>query len=99
MYLGGASLSWVSDYAQIYFVDVTTPHIAGIEALGADDFARGYHVAPEGLAVYTQDCLRQEVRIALYDALPPVEPSVAHLTFGPHLRLGSYPNVRCKKLH
>lgn len=73
MYLGGASLAWCSDYSQIYFVDVASPAIAGIEDVGEEAFTRGYFTAVGALVVYTVDCLRQEVRIALHDGPPPVE--------------------------
>jgi hypothetical protein len=74
MYLGGAEFAWVSDYAQIYFVDAADPRIAGIEDVPAADMERGFHLAPQALVVYTADCLRQHVRVALHDSAPQVSP-------------------------
>jgi hypothetical protein len=75
MHLGGANFAWVSDYAQIYLVDVSAPVIPGLEDLGPDVFAARHFIAPAGMVVYTADCLRQELRIAIHDSYP--EPSTA----------------------
>jgi hypothetical protein len=70
MYLGGATFAWVSDYAQIYLVDVSAPVIPGLGELGPEIFAARYYLAPAGMVVYTADCLRQEVHIAIHDRRP-----------------------------
>jgi hypothetical protein len=70
MQLGGARFAWQSDYAQIYVADARDPFLNGIDQLGPEAFARGFHVFPNGVAVYTTDCLRQEIEIALHDAKP-----------------------------
>jgi hypothetical protein len=66
------TVPWVSDYAQFYLVDSEARGIANIEVVGDHDFARGFNVAPDGLAIYTQDALRQEIRFRVYDRAPPV---------------------------
>jgi hypothetical protein len=68
--LGGARFAWQSDYAQIYAADAGDPFFKDIDQLGDDVFAKGFHVFPNGIAVYTRDCLRQEIEIALHDTRP-----------------------------
>jgi hypothetical protein len=70
MYLGSTTLAWSSDYAQFYLVDAEDAIIEGIDTLGDAAFSARYHVAPNGLVVYTADCLRQEIRITLHDGEP-----------------------------
>ena len=70
MYLGGATLAWVSDYSQIYFVDGADPVIVGIDDIPVSDMERGYHNASNALVVYSIDCLCQHIRIQLYDSIP-----------------------------
>jgi hypothetical protein len=74
MYLGGADFAWVSDYSQIYLIDSENSVIVGIEDVPTSDMEHGFHVAANALVVYTVDCLRQTIRITLYDAAPLAKP-------------------------
>jgi hypothetical protein len=71
MYLGGGTLAWMSDYSQIYLVDVATPAIEGIDTFPVEIFERDFYVTPEGMIIFTVDCLRQEIRVSTYDAPAP----------------------------
>jgi hypothetical protein len=70
MQLGGARFAWQSDHAQIYVADGRDPFFNGIDQLGPEVFAKGFHIFPNGIAVYTKDCLRQEIEVAFHDAKP-----------------------------
>jgi hypothetical protein len=77
MYLGGGSLAWCSDYAQIYFFDTGHGPITGLDALDASVFERGWHVGEAGFVLYTQDALHQRINIAIHDS--PAEESAKEL--------------------
>jgi hypothetical protein len=70
MYLGGADLSWCSDYSQLYFIDVGQTRLDGIEDIPADAEIRSVVQLPNALVVYTVDCLHQTIRVAIYDSKP-----------------------------
>ena len=80
MYLGGAELAWISDYAQLYFVDAENSAIAGIEDVSAEAMARGYVLFPNALVIYTADCLRQSIRILIHDSTP--DPAATEIISG-----------------
>jgi hypothetical protein len=71
MYLTSARFDWVSDYAQFYLFDVENLERDWLEGLPAETFAKGFHVAPNALVIYTADCLRQMIEIILHDSKPP----------------------------
>ncbi len=68
--LSNFAFDWCSDYGQFMLTDVET-RFAFLEDISDTVYARGYHVAPGGLLVYTQDCLRQRIEVALLDSAPP----------------------------
>jgi hypothetical protein len=70
MYLGGGSLAWCSDYAQIYFFDSGHGLIKGLDALDAAVFERGWHADEAGFVIFTQDALHQRINVAIYDSAP-----------------------------
>lgn len=74
-YIGGAVLAWQSDYSQFYLIDGDDAAFVAPDQLTPEIAARGWSIAPGGLAVYTQDCLKQLIEIRLFDA-----PSAADAT-------------------
>jgi hypothetical protein len=70
MYLGGADLAWTSDYAQIYLQDIAMRGLPGIEDVTPETMAKGYAQLGGAVVIYTADCLRQQVRLAIHDAPP-----------------------------
>jgi hypothetical protein len=70
MYLGGGSLAWCADYAQIYIFDRQYGPIQDIDQLDASIFERGWHVGPAGFIIYTQDALHQRIIIAIHGSAP-----------------------------
>ena len=72
MHLGGAHFHHSSDYSQLYIVDGANPAIEGIADISEETLSRRFRVAPNGVVVYTADCLRQVIRIAFSDSAPEV---------------------------
>ncbi|MBX9925696.1 MAG: hypothetical protein K2Y05_05010 [Hyphomicrobiaceae bacterium] len=68
MALSRWQLLWCSDYAQFYIVDSRDPIVPGIEDVDEADSQRGFKQSPQGLAVYTADCLKQIIEIEVLDA-------------------------------
>ena len=73
MILAYTNLCWVSDYAQFFVVDVAQHRFIEEISPGEADFARGYYVAPGGLAIFTLDSLSQVIRIVIHDVAPGAE--------------------------
>ncbi len=74
---GWATFAWQSDYGQFYLIDHerSSTFTAPIE-ITPEMEQRSFFAAPGGLVVYTESCLQQHIRIAIYDTEPdhaPVE--------------------------
>ena len=68
---GGGRLSWCSDYTQFYLIDAGQARAFGApEDITNEMTQRRYNVVQHGLVVYTADCLRQEIAIAIHDSEP-----------------------------
>ncbi len=73
-YRGGATLAWQSDYCQFY---LQNDGASGFEApvdITPDMMRRRWHVVPNGLVVYTNDCLKQLIEVRIFSAAPAMEP-------------------------
>jgi L-lysine 2,3-aminomutase len=64
---GWATFAWQSDYGQFYLVDEA--FLAPVE-ITAEMEARCLSVMSSGITVYTQSCLQQHIRVAIYDREP-----------------------------
>ena len=63
----------MSDNAQIYLVDADAPRIPdGILAFSQSDTDARVKISPNGLIIFTADCLRQQINLVIADS--PVEP-------------------------
>ncbi|BDG71370.1 hypothetical protein [Roseomonas fluvialis] len=74
---GWATFAWQSDYGQFYLVDRAGADVIAPVEITPEMEQRGLFVPPTGLVVYTQGCLQQHIRIAIYGTEPehaPVEP-------------------------
>ena len=72
-HLGGATFAWQSDYGQFYLADAAAgDQLQAPTDITPEIMARSWCVFPQGLAVYTNDCLQQHLRIAIHDRAPPL---------------------------
>jgi len=67
---GWANFAWQSDYGQFYLVDRADETFEAPIEITAEMEARSLHVMTAGIVVYTQSCLQQHIRLAIYDAQP-----------------------------
>ncbi len=67
---GWATFAWQSDYGQIYLVDDADGSFEAPVAITSEMEARRVHAPATGLVVYTQDCLQQQIRIAIHAVEP-----------------------------
>ncbi len=73
--LGGATLAWQSDYGQFYLADAAAgDHLQAPTDITPEITARSWCIFPQGLAVYTNDCLQQHLRLTIHDSAPPPLP-------------------------
>ncbi len=73
-YRGGATFAWQSDYAQFYLVDADHEAFVAPIDITAEMMAQSFAVCPNGLVIYTEDCLRQLIEVRLFDAEAKAEP-------------------------
>lgn len=69
-YRGGATLSWQSDYAQFYIVDIGNNQFEAPVDLTPEILSRRHHRMKTGLVIYTNDCLQQLIEIRIFGAMP-----------------------------
>lgn len=67
---GCATFAWQSDYGQFYLVDRAEDGFTPPGEITSEMETRSLSVMPSGLVVYTQSCLQQHIRIAIYDSEP-----------------------------
>ncbi|CDZ67957.1 hypothetical protein NFO65_26305 [Neorhizobium galegae] len=67
---GWATFAWQSDYGQFYLVDREDEAFEPPTEITPEMEARCLFVMPSGITVYTQSCLQQHIRIAIYDREP-----------------------------
>jgi hypothetical protein len=67
---GWATFAWQSDYGQFYLVDREDKAFEPPVEITPEIEARSLCVTPNGLVIYTQSCLQQHIRIAIYDSEP-----------------------------
>ncbi len=74
---GWATFAWQADYGQFYLIDGEDEAFLAPETITSEMETRRVVAPAAGLVVYTEGCLQQHLRIALYDAEPdhpPAEP-------------------------
>jgi hypothetical protein len=67
---GWATFAWQSDYGQFYLVDREDRAFEPPAEITPETEGRSLCVMPHGLVIYTQSCLQQHIRIAIYDSEP-----------------------------
>ena len=67
---GWTTLAWQSDYGQFYLVDREDDAFEPPVEITPEMEARCLAVMPSGITIYTQSCLQQHIRIAIYDREP-----------------------------
>jgi hypothetical protein len=68
--LGWATFAWQSDYGQFYLIDREDTGFEAPVEITAEMEKKNLFVMPAGITVYTQSCLQQQIRIAVYRAEP-----------------------------
>ncbi len=74
-YLGGATVSWQSDYAQFYIVDADDMTFEAPVEITDQMMRQRWHRLPSGLVVYTNDCLQQLIEVRVFSAASPLDPN------------------------
>lgn len=72
---GWATFAWQSDYGQFYLVDRGDQAFEAPTEITPEMEEHSLFVMTSGITVYTQSCLQQHIRIAIYDQ-EPEHPSV-----------------------
>ena len=67
---GWATLAWQSDYGQFYLLDRKDSAFEAPVEITPELEARSLFVMPSGITIYTQSCLQQHIRIAIYHREP-----------------------------
>jgi hypothetical protein len=67
---GWANFAWQSNYGQFYLVDRADHAFTAAIEITPEMEARNLAVTSSGLVIYTQSCLQQHIRIAIYDIEP-----------------------------
>ena len=70
---GWATFAWQADYGQFYLVDDAGESFDAPVRITPEMEARRVHAPATGLVVYTQDCLQQQIRVAIHAAEPTPE--------------------------
>jgi len=84
---GWATFAWQSDYGQFYLIDPQAPTFEAPTEITPEMEQRSLFATPAGLVVYTQSCLQQHIRIAIYDREPD-HPQVEDMSGKPWTRVG-----------
>ncbi|TDK31278.1 hypothetical protein E2F50_20265 [Rhizobium deserti] len=67
---GWTTMAWQSDYGQFYLMDRNDKAFEAPVEITPEMEARCLFVMPSGITIYTQSCLQQHIRIAIYDQEP-----------------------------